>query len=76
MPLSIQDCAESITTRLFTVNWMSAGNEKMGLRIAIMSDEIVGEVEIGGYCYNDARKAVEDELREWLNSLDDREAPK
>jgi hypothetical protein len=55
---------------------MSAGNEKMGLRIAIMSDEIVGEVEIGGYCYNDARKAVEDELREWLNSLDDREAPK
>lgn len=70
MALSIQDCAESITTHLFTVNWMSCG-EAMGDRIAIKSQEPEGEADLGGYCYDAALKVVEDELRAWLKCLDD-----
>ncbi|MEW8193289.1 MAG: hypothetical protein AB2793_06245 [Candidatus Thiodiazotropha sp.] len=69
MPLTIQDCAESITTRLFTVNWMRH-DEKTGDRIAIKSQEPSGEMDLGGYCYDAAKKAVEDELRAWLHGMD------
>ena len=73
MALSIQECAESIATRLFTVNWMSHGREAMGDRIAIKSDEVDGEKDLGGYCYDAAKDAVEQELRAWLSSLDDKQ---
>jgi len=72
MALNIQECAESITTRLFTVNWM-ANNEAMGDRIAIKVEEHTGEKDLGGYCYEDAKKAVEDELRAWLKGLDSKD---
>lgn len=74
MPLSIQECAESITTRLFTVNWNSHGSESMGDRIAIKEQTVDGENDLGGYCYDAAKKAVENELRAWLQGMDDSEA--
>jgi len=69
MALTIQECAESITTRLFTVNWMG-NDEAIGDRIAIKSKEHDGEKDLGGYCYGAAQKAVEEELRAWLEGLD------
>jgi hypothetical protein len=45
-------------------------NEVTGDRIAIMSQVSNGEIDLGGYCYEAAKKAVEDELRTWLQSLD------
>lgn len=73
--MTIQDCAESITTRLFSVNWMG-NHEAMGDRIAIKSKEHDGEKDLGGYCYDAAKKAVESELRAWLQGMDDPESNK
>ena len=70
MALSIQECADSIVTRLFTVNWM-ASHEAMGDRIAIKEKTEDGEKDLGGYCYSAARDAVESELRAWLRSMDE-----
>lgn len=71
MTLSIQECADSIVTRLFTVNWMSHGKEAMGDRIAIKEETGDGERDLGGYCYDAAKSAVEEELREWLRGMDE-----
>lgn len=42
----------------------------MGDRIAIKEKTEGSEKDLGGYCYEAARKAVEEELREWVRSLD------
>ena len=71
MALSIQDCAESITTRLFTFDF-NGDLETLGSRLAIKFKKPDGiELELGGYCYNAAKRVIEDELRAWLKSLDD-----
>lgn len=70
MALSLQECAESIVTRLFTVNYNSHGKEATGDRIAIKEKTPDGERDLGGYCFDAAEKAVTEELKAWLAGLD------
>ena len=70
MTLSLQECAESITTRLFTTDW-GGNHEAMGDRIAVKSKEHDGEKDLGGYCYEAAEKVVISELKAWIKSMDD-----
>lgn len=72
MALSLQECADSIVTRLFTVSY-GAKNEQTGDRIAIKVMRDAGEADLGGYCRDAAEKAVLDELRAWLQGMDDHE---
>jgi hypothetical protein len=70
MALSIQDCADSIVTRLFTVNY-GRGREQVGDRIAIKQKCDAGEADLGGRNFDCAVQEVEEELRAWLQSMDD-----
>jgi len=70
MALSIQECADSIVTRLFTINY-GGKTEQIGDRIAIKQKCGAGEADLGGRNFNCALKEVEEELRAWLQTLDD-----
>ena len=71
MALSLQECAESIVTRLFTVNYGSHGKEATGERIAIKEKTPDGERDLGGYCFDAAEEVVIQELRTWILGFDD-----
>lgn len=70
--MTIQDCADSIVTRLFSVMW-GTDSEQMGDRIAIKVKCDSGEADLGGRNVASARECVEEELRAWLQSMDDPE---
>ena len=70
--MTIQDCADSIVTHLFSVMW-GTDSEQMGDRITIKVKCDSGEADLGGRNVASARECVEEELRAWLQGMDDPE---
>lgn len=70
--LTIQDCAESIATLLFTVCY-GTKSEQEGDRLQIMVQCPAGEAGLGGWSKDAAIKRIEEELREWLRGMDTKE---
>jgi len=70
MALTIQDCANSIVTRLLTMNYGGSA-EQTGDRLAIKATVDSGEIDLGGHNRDSAEDAVIHELRAWLQGMDD-----
>ena len=68
--LSIDDCAESITTRIFSVNF-NGPDEMIGTRIAIKTrrQPEEPEVNLGGYSYAAAKDVIRQELVAWVREI-------